>query len=109
MEAGLILWMVFISSCILVIVMVTYKSMRQDGITINNHAIPQQPTKIYVHMDAPKMPSADDIADSLMRKSQQKQLANKNSQWRIEQGKQGHMPQRVQPRLGNEKKEVVKL
>lgn len=108
MEAGLILWMVFISSCILVIVMATYKSMRQDGITINNHAIPQQPIKIDVHMDAPKMPSADDIADSLLKKSRQKQLAAQ-PQWRIEQGKQGHIPQRVQPRLGNEKKEVVKL
>ena len=108
MEAGLILWMVFISSCILVIVMATYKSMRQDGITINNHAIPQQPIKIDVHMDAPQIPSADDIADSLLKKYQQKQLPGNQPQWRIEQGQQ-YLPQHIQPRLGNAKKEIVKL
>ena len=104
MEAGLILWMVFISSCILVIVMATYKSMRQDGIIINNHAIPQQPIKIDVHMDAPQLPSADDIADSLLKK----QLPGNQPQWRIEQGQQ-YLPQHIQPRLGNAKKEIVKL
>ena len=104
METGLILWMVFISSCILVIVMATYKSMRQDGIIINNHAIPQQPIKIDVHMDAPQIPSADDIADSLLKK----QLSGNQPQWRIEQGQQ-YLPQHIQHRLGNAKKEIVKL
>ena len=104
MEAGLILWMVFISSCILVIVMATYKSMRQDGIIINNHAIPQQPIKIDVHMDAPQIPSADDIADSLLKK----QLSGNQPQWRIEQGQQ-YLPQNIQPRLGNAKKEIIRL
>ena len=108
METGLILWMVFICSCILVIVFAAFNTMRRNSITINNHAIPQQPTKIYVHMDATKMPSADDIADSLLKKYQQKQLPGNQPQWRIEQGQQ-YLPQHIQPRLGNAKKEIVKL
>ena len=108
METGLILWMVFISSCILVIVFAAFNAMRQNSMTINNHAIPQQPTKIDVYMDAPQMPSADDIADSLLKKYQQKQLYGKEPQWRIEQGQQ-YLPQNIQPRLGNAKKEIIRL
>lgn len=110
MEAGAFIWMGFLSLCVVAMLVSFIMSLTRNS---NGDAPqqPEQPTRIDVHVH---MPTGDEIGAGMVRQLQQQVAARQieargcRTDWHVVQNDRGRLAVGVQPRLGNQRKEIVR-
>lgn len=111
MEAGFLVWMGFLSLCVVAMVVSFVRSLTSRGeVTAPAPQQPAQPQQIDVHVH---MPTGDEIGAGMVRQLQQaaaKQIGAQGhrADWRVVPGARKQLTADVLPRLGNQRNEIVR-